>query len=625
MNGPATITDSPLGSTKSIQNKELLDYVRDLLNQRRVYYEPNWYSDLHAYENNHFITINPNNSNFQFSISNNQKFMIQYPEVKKQVDGFQNLLMAANPVYQVYPTDYGDPLQQQQAKDQSLFLKQHYLDWHEDNVLHSLVHNAGVLPISFIETAVSQEFDIESNQFDFTVVPRVYDAFDVLFDPRYLFDENPCIVKIIRTTNDAIAKSRLYKDFQESVVTSGTQDYKEIYYIDKFGNSNNSYSNRVLIYECHVKDGADIKVVTIDGQGRVMRDKRIKNVPFWTITPFQPSSGNAYQPSILENLLPINRAMDLTAQRIQSMVYKHVKGAYMMPAATQISLSDEDGIYMKYRGAVAPSILPVPQIPEYAWQYLNFTQMSSDRYGISAQVLGSAPKGSNVRSGKMMDKTSQATMQQQKMYMDNFTYTLKRSAEVMVLLMSRILTKPKKVTVQTPNQEYQTKQFVGQDYYDTYKDVPGVVPLPKSFKKLTVEIEDESTHGIDAKRGNMKNLLDIYIEAKEKAPELMPEILALFLKTGDMATVMSEAAMDGTLAGSDALNTIVENNRMGVYDSNPEFKKALGVVLKNLANDPSLEQPMSQQPIQTRSGSGKPLGPQPPEQPQQPSQGGQGA
>lgn len=604
-------------SDTTLKDQDLLDYMRQLLNERRVYYEPTWYAALHAYENQHFVTINQNNSTFQHT-RNSGKFLIQFPEVKKQIDGYQNTLMQANPVYQVYPTDYSDPKQQQQAKDQSLFLKQHYLDWHEDNVLHTMVHNAGVMPISFVEMAVSKEWDIESDSWEHTVVPRVYDAFDLIFDPRYLFADNPCVIKVIRTTNDAIAKSKLYKDYSEATVTSGVQDYKEIYYIDKYGNTSTRYSNRVIIYECHIRDGADIRIVTIDGSGRVMRTARIKNMPFWTIVPFQPSSGAAYQPSILDNLLPINQAMDLTGQRIQSMVYKHVKGAYMMPAATQISLSDEDGVYMKYRGAVAPTPLQVPQIPEYAWQYLNFTQQASDRYGISAQALGAPPKGSNIRSGKMMDKTSSATMAQQKMYMDSFKYTLKQSAEVMVLLMSRLLTSPKKMTIQTQDQDYQTKSFVGADYYETYKDQPGVVPLPKSFKKLSIEIEDESTHGIDAKRGNMKMLLDVYIEAKEKAPELLPEILALFLKTGDMANVMSESSKQGTMIGADALKTIVDNNRMGAYDNNPEFKQALSVVFKNLAADPSLEKPMGDLPIQTRSSSGAPMGPQPPEAEQTP-------
>lgn len=597
----------------NLKNSDLLDYVTDLLNQRRTYYEPSWYSALHAYENNHFIGWNSATKAIQL-YPTKKRFFIQFPEVKKQVDGFQNLMMASNPVYQVYPTDYSDAGQQQDAKYQSLFLQQHYLDWHEDNVLQSLLHNAGVMPISFIEIAVQNEWDINENNYLYTTVPRVFDAFDIIFDPRYLFDENPCIVKVIRTTNDRIAKSKLYKDFDGQVVTSGLQDYKEIYYIDKFGSSSVRYSNRVLLYECHIRDGADIKIVTIDGSGRVLRETRIKNMPFWSIIPFQPSSGNPYQPSILENLLPMNRAMDLVANRIESMTLKYVKGSYLMPTSTSVAMSDEDGTIITYRGAVPPTVMKNPDLPEWAWQFLNFMQTSSDRYGISSQVLGSAPKGSNIRSGKMMDKTTQATMQQQQMYMDNFTYALKRSAEVMIYLESRILTKPRKQTMMTANSDYETKQFVGEDYYQNYKDQPGVIPLPKSFKKLTVEIEDESTHGIEAKRATMERLAKIYPEIKTEAPELMPELLALFLKTGDMANVMQAADAAGTLSSSQALQNIVDNNRMGVYDNDPEFKQAMAVVLKKLAADPTLEQPMSAQPIQTRSGSGSPLGPQPQQQ-----------
>lgn len=590
---------------EGLKNDDLLDYVMDLINQRRTYYEPTWYANLHAYENNHFIGWN-STSKQVLTLPTKKRFFIQFPEVKKQVDGFQNLMMASNPVYQVYPTDYSDPDQQEQAKFQSLFLKQHYLDWHEDNVLHTLVHNAGVMPISFMEIAVQKEFDIESSQYIFTTVPRVYDAFDVLFDPRYLFDQQPCVVKVIRTTSDMIAKSDLYRDFGDKMVTSGQQDYKEIYYIDKFGTSSVRYSNRVLLYECHVRDGRNIRIVTIDGAGRVLREQVVENMPMWAIIPFQPSSGNAYQPSILENLLPMNRSLDLVGNRIESMTLKYVKGSYLMPASTTVTMSDEDGTMMKYKGA-PPTVLKNPDMPEWAWQYINFMQSSSDRYGINSMTLGGTPKGSQLRSGKMMDKTNQNVATQQKMYMDNFTYTLKRSAEVMIFLESRILTKPRQYTLQDVNQNFQTKKFVGSDYYDDYRGQPGIVPLPKTFRKLQVEIEDETTHGIEGKRATFERLAKIYPEIKDAAPELMPELLALFLKTGDIAQVVSEAQKQGTMLSSQSLQNITENNRMGVYDGDPEFKNAMSIVMDRLSKDPTLEKPMSGQPIQTRGKDGKPV------------------
>jgi hypothetical protein len=580
--------------TGEIKNKDLLDYVMDLSNRRRSFYEQIWYSCLHAYENNHFVGWNvATKSIVQFPTK--KRFFIQFPEVKKQVDGFQNIIMTSNPVFQVYPTQFEDKIQQQQAADQSLFLKQHYLDWHEDNVLHTLVHNGGVMPISFIEIAVQQEYDIALGKMVNTTVPRVYDAFDILFDPVYLFDQNPCIVKIIRTTNDMIARSKLYKDFDGPRVSSGIQDMKEIYYIDKFGTSSTYNSNRVLIYECHQKVGNDIKITTIDGQGRVMRDRTIKNMPFFSIIPFQPSSGNAYYPSLAEIILPMNRTMDLVANRIESMTMKYVKGSYMMPANTSVSMSDEDGTILTYKGAVAPTTLPVPQLPDWAWQFLTFIQGSADRYGYNSMTLGGTPKGSNFRSGKMMDKTNQNTMLQQKMYLDNFAYTLKRSAEVMVYLESRLLVEPRKKTLQTSgqsgNSEYTTKSFVGEDYYDNFKSDPNVVPLPKSFHKLDVEIEDESTKGIESKRQTFAELAKMYGDLKQTSPELIPIADALFLKTGDMAQVAMDRSKASTLLASPAFQNIIENARDGKLDQMPQVKQAIATLASALAQDPNIEKP----------------------------------
>lgn len=609
----------------TIKNKDLFDYVTDVLNQRRTYYEPAWYSNLHAYENNHFVGWNPGTKSIQL-YPTKKKFFIQFPEVKRQVDGFENLMLSSNPVYQVYPTDYSDQKQQEDAKFQSLFLKQHYLDWHEDNILHSVIHNGGVLPFSFIEIAVEKEWDIESGKYISTTVPRSLDAFDVGFDGRYSLEKNPCLVKIIRTTQDAVEKSHLYKDFKGKNITSFPQDYKEIYFIDKFGSGSYRNTNRLLLAECHVKDGEDIKIVTIDGGGQVLRETKIKGMPFYSIVMFQPSGGNPFQPSYLENLLPMNRSMDLIGNRIESMAMKYVKGSYLMPANTSVSMSDEDGTLMTYKGLVPPIVLPNPQLPEWAWQFMTFLQTSSDRYGINPITLGGAPKGSNMRSGKMMDKTNQNALNQQRMFLSSFTYMLKRSAEIMTFLESRLLTEPRKHTIQTPDQSFTTKQFVGSDYYDLYKDDPNIIPLPKTFKKLTVEIEDESTHGIQAKRETFERMAKLYNDVKQNDPELMPEMLALFLKTGDIATVMGEAQKSGTLLASPAFQNILKNLREGVLDHNPPVKQAVAMLAQALAQDPSIEKENGGIPEGVAGkGGGDQGGGQPPAPaaaPQQPPQGG---
>jgi hypothetical protein len=608
-----------------IKKDELLTYVKDLMNMRRVYYEPTWYTSVHAYENNHFVGWDSMTQSL-IKHPTKKRFFIQFPECKKQVDGYENLLLSSNPVFQVYPTDFEDPKQQNDAKYQSLFLKQHYMNWEDENILHSLIHNSGVMPYSFIQIGIEERFNIETNSIEYTTVPIVLDAFDVLFDPRYEFSKQPALIKIIRTTSDNVAKSKLYKEYQGRNVTSFPQDYKEIYYIDKFGSSSVRYTNRLLLAECYIRDGADIKVITIDGSGNILRTRTMKNMPFWDIIMFQPSSGTSpMQPSIVESILPLNRSLDLVANRIESMTLKYVKGSYLMPANTTVTMSDEDGTILTYKGAVAPVVLPSPQLPEWAWQYISFMQSSGDRYGISAQVMGTPPKGSNLRSAKMMQMTAQSTIAQHKMYIDSFTYALKQSAQVMILLESRLMSKPKKVTLQNAQtQEYETKHFVGEDYYRAYQSDPNIIPLPKSFSKLSVEIEDESTHGIEAKRNTFERLAKLYPEVKMQAPELQKELLALFMKTGDIASVMEASSKSNTLLTS-SMKNIVDNIRQQNIDD-PQLKQALSVLFDRLSKDPSLEQPPNpnaiktkQTPHNTPNTSGKQM--ENPQQANQPQQG----
>jgi hypothetical protein len=457
-----------------------------------------------------------------------------------------------------------------------------------------------------------------------TTVPRVYDAFDVLWDTHYLFEENAAITKLIRTTPKRIAESKLYKDFTGAKVAAGNVDYKELYYMDKLGSSAYRDNERVVLYEIKMKKEIDgmpcVVLKTIDGNGKVLRTETENNMPFYDMVPFQPFSGNPYQPSLAQLQLPINRQMDLMTNRIDSMGMKYVKGSFLMPMNTEVTMTDQDGTLLKYTGPVAPTPLEQPAVPTWAFTWLNLLMGFSDRYGRNTITMGGAPKGSNMRSGKMMDKVTQGQQAQDKTPLDNLMWTMKQVAQVVLYRESMLMDEPRQFTLNDPSNPKgitQTK-MVGEDWYPLYKQDSSVVPLPKTVGKMTVSIEDESTQGIDAKRKSIVDLVEIY----PKTPPELQTILLNAFKVGDTADIMQQAGMKKSLLDSPEFKAIIDNMRAGMYNNDPQFLTALKTIFQKLSGSAPTTS-VNDQAVKPKDGSIPPPGGQPAQGGQPPAAGGQ--
>lgn len=610
----------------SSQFDPLKDYVDELLQMRKSKYEPDWYKDLHAYENEHFATWNRSIGRVEFA-PQRKKWFVQFPEVKKQTDSFENLLLSGNPIYTIYPTDYSNKDDITQARYQSLYLRQHYLDAHEDNVLHELVHFGSLLPISFLEVATVKEMNPSNGKWEMGTKPVVYDAFDILFDARYPFERNKMIVKIIRTTPKRVVDSKLYPDFTDEKISSGEQDYKEMFFADKFGGNDNGYdgNRRMILYEIKIKEDDGIKIVTLDGSGRRLRTAYEKGMPFFDIVPFQPFSGFPYSASFAHNLIPINRSMDMMGNRMDSLMMKSVKGSYIMPQSTDVSMSDEDGTIMKYRGQ-APTVLPPIPFPQAAFSYFNLLISLSERYGLNALAMGGQQKGSNQRSGKQGEQAIKGAMAQQKTPLDNLMYTMKRVAEVTMFKESRLTTEPKPMTMRNSSgeQPFVTKKFIGEDFYSIMSNKDGLVQIPKSVPKMTVEIEDESINSVAAKREAISKMVADYANCPE---ELKPLLIAEY-SVGDTADLLSILDQNRSLLNTPEFQNLIAQARKGMLP--PEVVQGIGKMVLYLSKgSPGKPEDMGIQssgpkPGDQIAGAGLPQAPgQAPGQPAQPAKPGQ--
>src|SRR5258708_39644016 len=161
--------------------------ILDDYQRYRINYEPRWDLSRHAYENEHFVGWSRSQGTL-VKLPFRKKLFHQLPEVTKQTDAMENLLLTVNPLFHAYPNDFSSDEDIKRARYYSMLLKDYYYKWFMENLLHQYVHNGLVYPLSYFQVAVEYEYDSEKDQMVKDVTGHILDAFDVLFNPRIAFE-----------------------------------------------------------------------------------------------------------------------------------------------------------------------------------------------------------------------------------------------------------------------------------------------------------------------------------------------------------------------------------------------------------------------------------------------------
>jgi hypothetical protein len=589
-----------------IDPKLALDVINHLKNDR-LRFEPDWYRSYYAYENNTFVGYERVTQTIT-KMPYRKRFFINLPETKKQADAFENLLLMFLPLFVVYPTNISDQKQRDFARNISKLLRQQYLDWDSENVIHEFVHLAIKYPVSFFEIGIENQMNDETGKLEKALKPTIADAFDYLFDPRIPFEDNPIIVKIIRKSLKTIKE---FKEFKAPVVNSTNiaVDLKELIHDNKYGfrTSIGDYQT-VICYQVMEKTADGIDMQIIDISGNVLKKKRYKGARFYPVVPLSLSSGDIYSPSYVQNMIPINRSISLIANRIEDFILKFVKGAYLIREGSDVIFSDENGIKVFFDGE-EPRVLDIPQLPPAIFNWFHELFNLAERYGVNSVAMGGTPKGSQMRAGKMMDSAVKNQQLQQKTPLDNLKQAFKQIAERTIFYLSEITHEPTTFSFRSSGQnDFEQATFIGQKYQSL---APDATPIPFSVKALDVEIEDVAAATMDAKK---KDLLEL---AKEFAnlPGPFKRILLDMYKVGPTADIMEEVTKDMTLLDAPEFQAMIEQARSGGLP--PEVTQGLVVLLKFLSQQspvPSTEKAGVPN-IKGPGGQPAPLGMTPPPAP----------
>lgn len=552
--------------------KELLDYINNL-KIYRLRYEPDWYKCFYSYENNNFMMWSRSKQTL-VTLPYRKSMFVNLPEIKKEADGFENLLLQFMPLFVIAPNDISNEDEVKHAQALSKLLKKHYIDWVSSNLVHEYVHNAIKYPLSFWEIGVENRLDPVTGVMKKQIVPSVADAFDYLFDPRVKFQDNPIVVKILRKT---IREVKMYKQFKydHPVGISIAEDMKEMIWNSKFGpRITKGDLATIVVYQVMEKTAEGIDMQIIDPNGEVLRQETYKGATLYPVVPLQLSSGDLYQPSFVQNLIPICRSISLIANRIEGFILKFAKGAYLVRQGSDVTFSDENGIKVEYSGE-PPIVMPIPQMPPAIMDWFKMLFTVAERYGVNQIALGGTPKGSQNRSAEMMNKAVQNQQLQQKSALDNLMAAFKQIAQITIYYMSEYTDEPQTFSFRDPSgQEFESAKFIGEKYK---AKAPDAVPIPRSIESMEVEIEDVSTQSLQSKRAA---IFDLAKEWQAIPPPFQKVLLDLH-KVGPTADIMDDLEKSQTLLDNPEFQALVAQARAGNLP--PEENQALVTLLKFLS------------------------------------------
>lgn len=581
---PATLTPT-----------EFLSYISYLTNVRKKF-EPAWYRAYHAYENNCFVGWSERTQTI-VKMPYKKRFFINLPEVKRQCDSFENNLLQFMPLFVVYPDDIANEKSRNDSRFLSKLLKKHYVDWDSKNLVHKYLHNAIKWPISFWEIGVEKRINPLTGNTERVIVPNVSDVFDWFFDPRMPFDENPIIIKKIKRNLKDIKE---YQDFKAPTVSGGMpDDMKAVIFNDKYGlDAAEGQLKTQYVFQIFEKLQKGIKETILDTGGSKLREKMYWGTNDYPATGLALFSNDEYSPSFAENLIPINRSINLIANRIEEFIMKFAKGAFLVRDGSDVMFSDENGVIVKYEGE-QPTVMDMPQLPQSIILWLNMLFTIAERYGQNQIAMGLTPQGSQNRSAAQGDQAIKGAQVQQKTPLDNMVQAFKRIAEKTVYYLSEFTDEPTSFSFRSAGDNFSETKFIGEKWA---KKDPTAVPIPHNIKSMEIEIEDVSASSIYAKR---QDLLAIAKEWGAIPPPFQEALLDLY-KVGNTADIMAALEKNKTLLDNPEFQAIISQMRAGNVD--PATKQAFSVFMDWLSKQ-SPAPAADQMGVQSNTPAGQPMSP----------------
>jgi hypothetical protein len=515
-------------SPTETRKDDLMNLIQSSKNFRALY-EPRWYVNYNAYENNHFTVWLPESKQIRKIPIKGNKFFNQIPETHKQVDTIQNMLLSPEIIPVVYPALKLNPVSEYWAGKISDYLIFLYKHWLFQGVLHDAVHDALVMPVSYFQLLPPETNDGKMDILEL-------DSFDVFIPPGIKDVQSPeCrwLCKTQRVDVEAIHNNPVYNANKRDVVEQemwSESEYKNILLTERWsmGQSANGKGTAIVDEMWILEDQGDgtdkVRVVTVC-QNKTLRDEMTpyKKLPFVSLKLHQ---GLLYQPAFVEYILPMNRAIDLFQSRMEDAGLKNVRTALLAQYGSNIDhTSDENGetIYWKLS---KPEYLPPPEIPPFFINYINMNFSWMERFGASAVTMGASPKG--VKTYRTVEAIRQQDYASNKIPMDFMKIALKQLFSLVIDFASMYYLEPVGVKIYQ-RENYDVFNVLGEKgvkhnmdlFQAANHDMTKAPVVIHSDNVVDIEFETAQSYTMEGKRQTVFEAYKAGLIAKETALRML--------------------------------------------------------------------------------------------------------
>lgn len=506
--------------------KEVDDMIDDS-HKQRVRWERLSYNNNFFYDGEHFKSVSATTGRIldyaATSTDTNPKRSI--PKAAKQVDGINNLLVAHDPQWAVYPrridADPESEVYEAEKEEAQLEARRtgHYLETMFDKLqlrtkLPHIVHLYLKNPVAYYQVTYDEIKECISGS--------IYDFFD-LYLANSVLDNLDDQAYIIKTVQKTVAELRANEAYQntDKIVADGkysASQVKESYIKSSFGELAKDLDT-VILKEAWIKkyvteemlsenadapafegkeEGDPIYLVRTVAGGQLLREEYVENHPF---VAFRYSEGPLYKRAPIERFISSNRSLDLIVSRIERWAFRMAKGHWLRRKNESFkTITDESGEIIEYEN-VAPTQGDVKPLPSTLQNHVQFLERDIEEGGVTTSILSKTPEG--VKAGVAIESLKESEYANFKNPSELLAESLQEVASKILALADRYISSPKTVYHgDETNPDY--FDIIGasaeKNYEDAESPLAGNVVRIRKDAKVVVRIEGGMAYTEQGKR-----------------------------------------------------------------------------------------------------------------------------
>jgi len=571
--------DSEYGENLKEPIVEKYEQIFNSYQNIRSKYTRQWYINDNFFDGNHFVFFRKSTGTIDRVSPPKGTVYRSVPKASKQIESIQNLVLANEPRWMVYPAADTEGKVTETGMKTS-YRVVHYLgDKFDEQGM--LLKTAEVVMYAF--KAPYSAFEVAQDPEKFVEV-RTWDAYDIIFDTTVNdIEEAPVVIKLVRRTPSDLKANENYQNTETLAVDNklSLEPMKDLRLTEKHGSLGVTDDDigGVNVMECWSKNTltddklAEIKAgyeydwikkkkagdvimrLTTIAQGRLLRDEYIDRADYPFVI-YKPKSGSFLQPAWIERFISQNKSLDMFISNIEAYTALMVKGKWLKNKLSNVTrINNEHGDFIEYDVA-PPEQARIQSIPAYVFQHISNLEKWIEEQGVSTAAMGRVPRG--VRAYRAIESLKQSDIANLGVAMKSLEEAIKKVGEKILAEVAR--------SADTPTTIYRMEgdqpdyfQIIGEKAVKKDKKIQAKVKEGKIVAisdniRMRVAIESGLAYTEEGKRATLMELFQMQI--------IPPEMLLEALKFSNVGEIIRKAE-----------EAKVRNETMGqsIIDM-PEFK-----------------------------------------------------